>query len=56
MNRILCAVSAAALLFGAAACGDAVRTTRSGLDPERFRTEIGGKPVALYTLTNDAGT
>ena len=55
MNRILCAVSAAALLFGAAACGDAVRTTRSGLDPERFRTEIGGKPVALYTLTNDAG-
>ena len=56
MNRILCAVSAAALLFGAAACGDAVRTTRSGLDPERFRTEIGGKPVAHYTLTNDAGT
>lgn len=56
MNRILCAVSAAALLFGAAACGDAVRTTRSGLDPERFRTEIDGKPVALYTLTNDAGT
>ena len=56
MNRILCAVSAAALLFGAAACGDAVRTTRSGLEPERFRTEIGGKPVALYTLTNDAGT
>ena len=56
MNRILCAVSAAALLFGAAACGDAVRTTRSGLDPERFRTEIGGKPVALYTLTHDAGT
>ena len=56
MNRILCAVSAAALLFGAAACGDAVRTTRSGLDPERFRTEIGGKPVALYTLPNDAGT
>lgn len=55
MNRILRAVTAAALLFGAAACGDAVRTTRSGLDPERFRTEIGGKPVALYTLTNDAG-
>lgn len=55
MDGIIRTALAAALLFGAAACGDAVRTTRSGLDPERFRTEIGGRPVALYTLTNAAG-
>jgi len=47
---------AAALLFGAAACGDAPHiATRSGLDPERFRAEIDGKATALYTLTNASG-
>ncbi len=29
--------------------------TKSGLDPEKFKTEVDGKPVALYTLVNDNG-
>lgn len=29
--------------------------TKSGLDPQKFETEIGGKKTALYTLTNANG-
>lgn len=46
---------AAALLLGAAACGEASQKTASGLDPERFAATIDGRQTALYTLTNDAG-
>lgn len=46
---------AAALLFGAAACGDVSHKTASGLDPERFAADVDGKRTALYTLTNDSG-
>lgn len=55
MNPIARTILAAALLFGAAACGDASYKTASGLDPERFAATIDGKQTALYTLTNDAG-
>lgn len=29
--------------------------TRSGLQPDKFKTEVDGKPVGLYTLTNHNG-
>lgn len=29
--------------------------TKSGLDPEKFVTEVDGKSTALYTLTNETG-
>ena len=29
--------------------------TKSGLDPEKFKSEANGKPTALYTLTNENG-
>jgi len=29
--------------------------TKSGLDPEKFKAEYGGKPTALYTLANKNG-
>lgn len=29
--------------------------TKSGLDPENFKTEVNGKQVALYTLVNENG-
>lgn len=56
MKSIARAMLAAALLLGAAACGDASQRTASGLDPERFAATIDGKRTALYTLTNAAGT
>lgn len=50
-----CLIAAAATLFlGAGACSGPAYT-RSGLDPEEFRTEIDGKSTALYTLTNASG-
>ena len=52
MNRILCAVSAAALLFGAAACGDAVRTTRDA-GTEVCITNFGGRVVSILVPDRD---
>lgn len=39
-------------------CSDDVSTrlTRSGLDPEKFITEVDGKQTALFTLVNPSGT
>ena len=40
------------------ACGGSENTkqlTASGLDPEKFVADVNGKPVGLYTLTNDSG-
>lgn len=55
MKHIARTMLAAALLFGAAACGDASHKTASGLDPERFAADVDGKRTGLYTLTNDSG-
>lgn len=51
-NAIIAATAAVAMT----ACGGAHDSlTASGLDPENFKTEVDGKPVALYTLTNKNG-
>lgn len=54
MKRIFL-YAAAALLLGAGACTEVAKTTKSGLDPEAFHTEIAGAQTALYTLTNKVG-
>lgn len=46
------------LALGVALCGCQAPKethTKSGLNPENFKTEVDGKPVALYTLINDNG-
>lgn len=46
------------LALGVALCGcqsPKETYTKSGLNPENFKTEVDGKPVALYTLVNDNG-
>jgi len=35
--------------------GSGAILTKSGLDPEKFKAEYGGKPTALYTLVNENG-
>ena len=49
----LAALGAAAVI---PACGGAAGDkSLSGLDRERFRSEVNGRPTDLYTLTNAAG-
>ncbi len=49
-------VTSALMLIAGASCSDnAPKLTKSGLDPQNFTDTIGGKPVALYTLTNAEG-
>ena len=44
------------MLLGSVACTQSKsQLTKSGLDPQNFTDTIGGKPVALYTLTNAEG-
>lgn len=46
------------LALGVALCGCQAPKetyTKSGLNPENFKTEVDGKPVSLYTLVNDNG-
>lgn len=52
----LIAASCLALLAGVS-CSTQTGSglTASGLDPKNFVDTVGGKPVALYTLTNDNG-
>lgn len=38
-----------------ASCGKKAELTKSGLDPENFKTGYDGQPTALYTLTNANG-
>ena len=48
----LAALGAAAVI---PACGGAAGDkSLSGLDRERFRSEVNGRPTDLYTLTNAA--
>ena len=53
-RKIFAICAAAALVMG---CGQkaADTLTKSGLDPDNFKSERGGKQTALYTLTNKAG-
>ncbi len=53
MKKLTFLFASAALLLGA--CTQKTALTKSGLNPENFATEVDGKPIALYTLTNDAG-
>lgn len=54
MKKILFLASALALT-ALTACTDQPAQTLSGLDPAKFETTIGEKPVKLYTLKNAAG-
>ena len=42
------------MILFASACGDA-NLSESGLNPADFMSDVDGKPVALYTLTNASG-
>lgn len=61
MNKttVLMALPVAAAVSMLISCAQpqpaAPQLTASGLDPAAFDTVIGDKPVALYTLTNEAG-
>ena len=47
------AVGAMSLTFSA--CTDSSPAIKSGLDPEKFKSEVDGDSTALYVLTNSAG-
>ena len=56
MNRITqIIISAAVAALGLSACSSEPALTLSGLDPQAFVGEKGGKETALYTLTNANG-
>lgn len=49
-------IAAASILMASCANHEqTVQLTKSGLNPDDFVAEVDGKPVALYTLTNDNG-
>ena len=50
--KTLLGVAAAALVHS---CATAPSQTLSGLSPEKFVSEVNGKPTALYTLVNANG-
>ena len=52
MKGLFVSLAAAALLVG---CAQAPTLTKSGLDPENFKSERDGSATALYTLTNKSG-
>ncbi|MDE6136731.1 MAG: galactose mutarotase [Muribaculaceae bacterium] len=49
----LAPLAAAAIVAACQPAGGGL--TKSGLDPEKFKSEAGGKPTALYTLSNQNG-
>lgn len=56
MNRITKIIAAMAVAsLGLSACSSEPALTLSGLDPQAFVGEKGGKATALYTLTNANG-
>ena len=48
-------VGASLLMTGCQPKAEAPALTKSGLDPQNFVAEVGGKQTALYTLTNANG-
>jgi len=58
MKRSHASIYAVSALLGLAACTareTAPGLTKSGLDPQKFQSEVNGKPTGLYTLANEAG-
>lgn len=53
--RIAFITLSCAALMGACNSGQNSNLTKSGLDPENFKTTVDGKQVGLYTLTNSNG-
>lgn len=56
MKKLLLPLGFAAIVASSCNNKPATELTLSGLDPQDFKTEIKGEPVALYTLKNTAGT
>ena len=55
-KTLLCWLAACGAAAVIPACGDAAGSkTLSGLERERFHSEVNGRPTDLYTLTNAAG-
>lgn len=52
---ILAVTLIASGMFSCRPAKDQATLTKSGLDPQKFATEISGDSVALYTLTNASG-
>lgn len=55
MNTLFKAMVLAASVAVMHSCASAPALTLSGLDPERFNADAGGKQTALYTLSNASG-
>ena len=55
MNTFFKAMVLAASVAVMHSCASAPALTLSGLDPERFNADAGGKQTALYTLSNASG-
>ena len=53
MKKLLFVLALSSLLF--AACKKGPALTKSGLDPQKFVTEVDGVTTGLYTLTNANG-
>ena len=53
LKKIFALCAAAVMILGCAQKAPVL--TKSGLDPEKFKAERDGAPVALYTLSNKAG-
>lgn len=54
-GTIVCASIAAAILAACSPTQKSCETTQSGLNPEKFKSEVRGKATDLYTLTNKNG-
>lgn len=55
MKQSIIAIAASALLLCCCAPKQTLTLTKSGLDPENFKSEYNGAATALYTLTNANG-
>ncbi len=54
-KKLLFAAFASAFSLLVSSCGEKAVLTKSGLDPENFKSEYEGQPTALYTMTNKNG-
>ncbi|MBD5213682.1 MAG: galactose mutarotase [Bacteroidales bacterium] len=58
MRKVSKALLLGGIAVAVASCSHKEQTpvlTKSGLNPEKFKTEVAGKPTGLYTLTNANG-
>lgn len=54
-STILCAGLATAIFSACSPTEKTCELTKSGLNPEKFKSEVRGKATALYTMTNKNG-